>query len=266
MSQFFVLLHRTFLVKTRDPVATMTQLFTATTCGLIFGAVYWQVYENDGTMIEQVLDAQMALSFSIVMIAFLPFDVLLTFPKERRMYLREHFGGLYSTSAFFFARVLCDVPALTASGVILIALVKGMGGLRADWGSCLSVSILSIHTGTALLQFVGAISMNFDQANGIATLFLMMFMMVSPAFLRNCPKWLRWLYDISFIGQMSGYAAKLEFDELEDATELGEFKAPEDVDDAIIVCLVSLAITRSLTYLAVRFLHTGRPWVQLKHD
>ena len=52
-----------------------------------------------------ILDAQMCIVMSVLMAVWLPYDVTLTFPLERRIFLRERKAGLYTTSSFYCARI-----------------------------------------------------------------------------------------------------------------------------------------------------------------
>ena len=58
-----------------------------------------------------------AISFSMLLMSFIAFDIVLLFPKERDFYTRESQAGLYGASAFFHARCLAELPGhLTAGG------------------------------------------------------------------------------------------------------------------------------------------------------
>ena len=69
--QFWVLLERTFLVKARDPICLMTQISSAVLMGLIFGALYWKVYDKTSTTFT-ILDTQMCIVMVTLMAVWLP--------------------------------------------------------------------------------------------------------------------------------------------------------------------------------------------------
>lgn len=89
----WIILHRTFIIKLRDPICLATQLSSAIIMGLIFGALYLNVYDKSTTSFA-ILDAQMCIVMSVLMAVWLPYDVTLTFPIERRIFLRERKAGL----------------------------------------------------------------------------------------------------------------------------------------------------------------------------
>lgn len=267
--QFIVLLHRTFLVKLREPVATVTQLSMAIIMGLLFGGIYFDVYDRADSLTLSVLDAQMAISMTVVMIAFLPFDTLLTFPKERTIFLREMNANLYTTTSFYLARVIADMPMHALAGAIMSLISHPMIGLRCDIGDWIGLNVAGVLTGAAILQTVGAVCANFEQANILATLILMLFMMVSSSFLRTAPIWLGWCKGISFIGILVDCIIYLEFKDIGDYTPgvtaediFEAYDLPIRNEDEFYSNLVTIVIlfiaARVLCFLAVKFLHTGK--------
>lgn len=82
---------------------------------------------------------------AVLMAVWLPYDVTLTFPKERRIFLRERKAGLYTTSQFYLARITADAPAHTVSALIMALIIWGMAGLQL--GMCddfISFSFMSL--------------------------------------------------------------------------------------------------------------------------
>ncbi len=58
MTITWVLLHRTAIVKLRDPICLMTQVSSGIIMGLIFGLLYWDVYNKESVTFS-ILDTQM---------------------------------------------------------------------------------------------------------------------------------------------------------------------------------------------------------------
>ena len=133
----------------------MTQISSAILMGLIFGALYWKTYEKSTTSFA-ILDTQMCIVMVTLMAVWLPYDVTLTFPTERRIFMRERRAGLYSTSAFYVARITADVPAHVVSAIIMGLIVHGMAELKCDLGGFILIMIAAILVGAAILQCVGA--------------------------------------------------------------------------------------------------------------
>merc|ERR1719265_2954145 len=68
--KFLTILHRTFLIKMRDPMVLMTQISTAIMMGLIFGLLYWKSYDKQVEF--AILDTQMACTMGTLMVVWLP--------------------------------------------------------------------------------------------------------------------------------------------------------------------------------------------------
>eukprot|EP00629_Pelagomonadales_sp_RCC1024_P005266 CAMPEP_0119284170 /NCGR_PEP_ID=MMETSP1329-20130426/29853_1 /TAXON_ID=114041 /ORGANISM="Genus nov. species nov., Strain RCC1024" /LENGTH=79 /DNA_ID=CAMNT_0007284847 /DNA_START=26 /DNA_END=261 /DNA_ORIENTATION=+ len=74
--------------------------------GVLLGAIYW----DQGLSQASVQSRVGAISFTMLLMSFIAFDVVLLFPKERDLFRREHQAGLYSHSAFFHARCAAELP------------------------------------------------------------------------------------------------------------------------------------------------------------
>jgi hypothetical protein len=143
-------------------------------------------------------------------------------------------------------------------------------GLRLPLGQFVLLNCAGILSGAALLQMVGALSANFEQANMLSMVVLMLAMMFSPAFMRVCPKWLEWARNISFIGKLSEMTMYLEFKDVHEvfegqvsAEEVYELysvgvRSDEDFWWAAWILFATWVVARVIAYLSVKFLHTGQ--------
>merc|ERR1719379_3034977 len=168
----------------------MTQISSAIMMGLIFGAIFWQCYDRAKEYI--VLDTQMTVTMSVLMAAWLPYDVTLTFPKERQVFLRERKAALYPTSAFYLARISADMPMHVVSAWILATIVYFMAGLQGNYFIWCGVHIYGILVGAAIMQWIGTVCQTFEEANILMMVVMMMTMMMSSGFVRDVPKFLEW--------------------------------------------------------------------------
>ena len=71
-NQFRVIFVRSFLHKFREPIALMTQAFTAIVVPLIFGSMYWQMDLSQ----QASLDRLSAIALLVLMLTFFAFDIL----------------------------------------------------------------------------------------------------------------------------------------------------------------------------------------------
>jgi hypothetical protein len=266
MSKFWTLLTRTFLVKSRDPNVLVTQITTAVFMGLIFGSIYFNTYGKDKAELA-ILDTQMCVTMTVVMSVFIPFDVTLTFPKERQVFLRERKAGLYPTTAFYFARILADMPMHIVAATIQALIIYYMAQLRMGVQYFVFVNVLGVLVGASLMQMIGAICRTFEEANLMAMPVMMLAMMTSTSFVRQVPSWLEWTKSISVMGLLADVASYWEFRDaspslVSGAPVLEEYniriQSTDDVLEAVAVLAAILLATRLATFLGVKFLHTGR--------
>ena len=271
-----VLLFRTFLIKLRDPICLMTQISSAILMGLIFGALYYDSYDKENSSFA-ILDTQMCIVMSVMMVMWLPYDVTLTFPKERRIFLRERKAGLYSSSAFFIARITADTPTLILSAFIMGSIIWGMASLQIGFWSFCGIMIYSILVGASIMQLVGAISRTLEEANIYMMIVVMMSMMLGSGFVREVPQWLQWARDVSVIGVAADLALYLEFKDINSEKygytaadvykEYGiQIQNDSELTHGMLVLLYILLVSRVLCYLAVKFMYTSRTWGEDQMD
>lgn len=266
MSKFWTLLTRTFLVKSRDPNVLVTQMTTAVFMGIILGSLYYDTYGKDKAEFA-FLDTQTCITMTVVMSVFLPFDVILTFPKERQVFLRERKAGLYPTTAFYFARILADVPMHIVAATIQALIVYYLARLRMGVHCFVFVNVFGVLVGASLMQMIGAICRTFEEANLVVMPVMMLAMMTSTSFIRQVPSWLEWTKSISVIGLLADVASYWEFHGASPSlvgwgNVLEEYnfriQSADDVLETVAVLVAILLATRFVTFLGVKFLHTGR--------
>lgn len=258
--------HRTAVIKLRDPICLMTQISSAVLMGLIYGALYIRVYDKSSVAFS-VLDAQMCIVMTVLMAVWLPYDVTLTFPKERRVFLRERKAGLYTTSSFFVARITADMPAHIVSAIILAIIVWNMAGLNIALGSFILIVTYGILIGASIMQLIGAVARTFEEANIYMMVVLMMSMMLGTGFVRETPAFLKWARRISIMGITSDLAMYQEFRNVPakygDAQSIYKqygvlITSEAEQWDGVLILFYIWLITRFLCFLGVKFLFTGR--------
>jgi len=259
--------HRTFIIKYRDPKLLMSQIISTVIYGLLFGIVYWQSYEKQYRF--AVLDIQMALTMIVTVIIFIPQSAISTFPSERKIFLRERKAGLYPTSAFFVARITADMPMHMLVAAIMVCFVYPMCGFRMGFGWLLLVCEVVVLVGAAIIQMIGALCRTFEEANILLMMTLMTSMILTTGFVREVPSWLSWARDISILGINGDIAMYLEFHDF-DSQFVGEssdqvfleygglIKNNDEFLRAMGINAGVYVVARFVTYLAVKFLHTGR--------
>ena len=143
---------------------------------LLLGAIYFQQGLSQASIQSRVG----AISFSMLLMSFIAFDIVLLFPKERDLYTRESQAGLYGASAFFHARCLAELPGhLTAGGAYATIAYWMMGFQNSPmkFAHFFFLCEAVVFAGTSLLIFCGCCARDFEMANNYATVFFCLFMM-----------------------------------------------------------------------------------------
>jgi ABC-type multidrug transport system permease subunit len=191
--------------KLREPAAVMTQASMAIIMPLLVGGIYWNIPLTQ----TAVTDRLAAVSFLVLVQSFMCMDQILLFPKERAVYLRDHATGLHSTSSFFLARTLAEMPFILLFAVIsavisywmcvtrlrdrlsrpgsrLPMLSSRRYGFQRDVRKFfLFVAALAAvtDTGAAFLSSIGAMSETMEMGNLLATLGIVILTLLDGA----CP-------------------------------------------------------------------------------
>uniref|UniRef100_A0A2M4AAC3 Putative transporter abc superfamily breast cancer resistance protein n=1 Tax=Anopheles triannulatus TaxID=58253 RepID=A0A2M4AAC3_9DIPT len=138
--QFCILTRRTTLGTIRNPALMGLRLFGH----ILFGLTIGFVFSNVGD------DASKVLSNISLLIAFLMFiifanamTVILTFPMEMAVFVREHKSNYYSVSAYYFSKLVADFPWMITGVTAFQLIMYYLSGqlLETDriimfWGIC----------------------------------------------------------------------------------------------------------------------------------
>uniref|UniRef100_A0A182MEC7 ABC transporter domain-containing protein n=1 Tax=Anopheles culicifacies TaxID=139723 RepID=A0A182MEC7_9DIPT len=110
--QFVVLVRRTVLCTIRNITLTRFRLLGHLLFGLAIGSVFYNV-GNDGA---KVLSNVSCLILFLMFIVFAnAMTVVLTFPLEMAVFVREHKSNYYPMSAYYFSKLVADFPLMLAS-------------------------------------------------------------------------------------------------------------------------------------------------------
>ena len=242
---------------------------------LIVGGIFWNISLSQSA----VTDRLAAVSFTVLMQAFMCIDQILLFPRERAVYLRDHATGLHSTSSFFVARSAAEMPFILSFAYICATISYFMFGFQRDGRKYLIfVAIICCVTeaGAALLTSLGALSPDMETGNLLATLTIVILTLLDGFYrnLSDVPLWCRWVSSFSFLGYGVQAAAVNEFSGLvftctpEEARtgcipDGDAFLRRQSLDrtsiGANIGYIVVLAVgSRFVAYLALRFMYTGQ--------
>lgn len=226
----------------------------------------------------------MFVTLVVLMQAFMCFDIILLFPLERDVYLREHTSGLYS-SAFYFGRTFAELPLHVGFATIAASISYPMVGFQDDTGKYMAyivLIVLATLAGSSVLLASGSMAEGLEESNVIATLVLILVMLFDGNWVSDdqLPSWLSFLKHLSFMKLAVGAILKNEFDGLEIVCSSSEMMGTGDdsfcpiksgtqylqtrnlegvdVGENCLLLLVHVIIWRFIAYLGLRFLHTGK--------
>jgi len=107
-TQFLYLCKRSGITNIRSPQSTIIRIITTIVVMALGMALYWR----QGSYGYEALQGRVGSQFFVVTFAFLQSmqNIVLVFPEERAVFLREQASSLYSISAYFVGKILAELP------------------------------------------------------------------------------------------------------------------------------------------------------------
>lgn len=155
-------------------------------------------FENIGYTVLAVLNIAGATFFGVANLGFSCYDVLLQFPKDRHVFNREVANGVHSTSSYFFAKMIADLPFQILPCVIwttIYFLLTGIGSGILQFGAYLAISLLVTVCSYSFGYAISSLAPRLEVAVVLAPLFLVVMLVLSGFFLRDpdFPLWIGWI-------------------------------------------------------------------------
>ncbi|XP_046581396.1 broad substrate specificity ATP-binding cassette transporter ABCG2-like [Haliotis rubra] len=215
-NQLMVVSGRTVRNIIRNPQTSILQVFVMIIFGVIVGAIYFDV---DDTASAGIQNRVGAFFFIIMNQVFGNLSAVELFIKERAIFMHENVSGFYRVSAYFLAKVFCDViPMRLVPVTFFTAIVYWMIGLRSAAGYFFYFLLDLFLTALAASGLAFAISASvriFAIANLLIALcyvFMMLFsgLLVNLSSIADWLVWLKWFsifrysLDALSINELSG--------------------------------------------------------------
>ncbi|XP_062552979.1 ATP-binding cassette sub-family G member 1-like [Armigeres subalbatus] len=118
--QFAILTRRTFLGTIRNFTLTVLRFLGHVLFGLIVGTVYYNIGDDGAKVITNIAYIMLILLFTAFANSM---TVVLTFPLEMAVFIREYKSNCYSIGAYFFSKIVADFP-LMIGGVTCFHLIS----------------------------------------------------------------------------------------------------------------------------------------------
>jgi ATP-binding cassette subfamily G (WHITE) protein 1 len=143
--QFGLLAQRNFMNLLRLPQTSYVKLLTTVLTACFAVLLFWQVEPNKAG----VQDIQGALFFITMNISFNAIqNVILIFPDERPVFLREVNNNMYAVSPYFWAKIFSELPFAILTPTIFGCIVYFLIGLNT-----LTIEIFLIFLLTLILIY-----------------------------------------------------------------------------------------------------------------
>ncbi|XP_077867359.1 broad substrate specificity ATP-binding cassette transporter ABCG2-like [Saccoglossus kowalevskii] len=187
---------RTVLNIVRNPFTSVMQMFIMLLFAAVVGVIYWQIDDSLSTGIQNRIGA---FFFIIMNMVFGNLSAIELFIQERVQFLHESASGYYRVSAFFLAKVFCDlIPMRILPTTIFATVTYFMIGFQLEVDNFFIFLLNLILTAITASSLAFCLSSLVSVAQ-LANLFISLcyvFMMVFSGFLVNLNSivvWLRWL-------------------------------------------------------------------------
>ena len=195
-----VVIHREFMQKLRNPQVTVAQLMGAVIMGTIMGSFFYKIPSSNSFLIGN------AIAFVATFSLFFSFHLVLFFPKERHVFLRDFSQGIMGTSEYYFGLALTDIPSAILASTLFGTIFYFMVGLTLDppirFAVFLGCTILTGCTGSAMLLALGSFAPDPATANTLVTL-VFLFVMFLNGYFSDSPVAWAWIETINFLRFMT---------------------------------------------------------------
>lgn len=199
--QFQTLIRRAFLVISRDPTLTRAKALQSIVLSLVVGLIYFRLANNQ----KSIQNVSGALFFILINQSFGSlFGILNSFAAEIPIFRREHSASMYSTSMYYLAKTLAELPFQLLFPALFTTIAYFMIGLHNDspvvWLQVVLVVMLCAQCATSLGLVIATLASSIQVALAISPLILLPFLLFGGFFVNtdSIPVYFRWLSQLSF--------------------------------------------------------------------
>lgn len=196
-----VIFRRNFKESCRNNIVTMSRMMQTVVLGLFIGFLYWDMGLGQDS-IRNRRGALFCLAIQQGLCGFL--SILTAFQSEKLVYFREHDAGLYSTSSYFFARLLVELPLTIISPILFTAIAYPLLHLQSSmvlFSEACAAIMVSTVAAQALGIVVGTVTPSHEVANVVAPVFLGFITIFGGLLIdkNSVPAVLAWIPQLNFV-------------------------------------------------------------------
>lgn len=211
--QLLVLAKREMQKVLRDKATMGARMGMTIGLGVVTGGIFWQI--GDQTADTYDLNSHFGAIFQTSIGAMFgnAQPLILTFPLERPVFMREYATGSYGAAAYFFSKVMVETPVTAIQSCVLTALTYFMVGLQGSffalWFAFFMLGMVS--AGSAIL--IGSLVSNIKTAMEAAPAVFIPQMLFAGFYIRieQIPVFLRWIQYLCGLKWTMNIALATEF-------------------------------------------------------
>jgi len=194
-----ILTYRSMLDTYRNPITFFARLVQFTIVGLFMGATYIPI-GNDQNSVQNREGVLFFVTIGMVMLN--ANGVILTFPLERGLLIRDQYSGMYRVWTYFLGKVIAEIPFGIAVAIVASVVPYWFVGL-ANTPQQFFIFLLGVwvemFTGGSIGLLLGCAMPNAELAVSIAPVFIIPFMLFGGFYanLSTIGPWLNWVQWIS---------------------------------------------------------------------
>lgn len=198
--QFVMLMWRCGLHNLREPAVFKIRLMQIIVLSIIYSLAYWQQKMNQAGVSN--LNGAMFLMQLQMTLGFI-FNVVMIFPSEFPVYLREHFNGVYRADVYFLCKTLVEIPQFTILPFIFTALMYWTIGFYSSASAffiCFGCNFMVCNVSVSFGYLLSTAFNNTAKAIAFGPLFITPCLMIGGFFVNaaTIPIYLAWLKYVSW--------------------------------------------------------------------
>lgn len=183
----------------RNPITFYARLIQFVVVGLFMGATYIPLGNNQ-TSVQNAIGVLYFFSIGYVMLN--ANGVILTFPLERGLLIRDQYSGMYRVWTYFLGKMISELPfgiiiALAAS--LVPYWFVGLANTAAQFFTFVLIVWVQMYSGGSIGLLLGCAMPNPELAVSISPVFIIPFMLFGGFYtnLSSIGPWLNWVQWIS---------------------------------------------------------------------
>jgi ABC-type multidrug transport system ATPase subunit/ABC-type multidrug transport system permease subunit len=189
-SETYILTHRYCLNYYRDTTSIFTRIGINIFLNIFFGLIFKNAGNSKDLMTHFGSIVQIAISAMFASTQ----PVLLTFPIERKIFIREYFNGYYRVISYFIAKTLVEIPLSFFLTLLTVIIRYWLLNLQGNFWKYIGILFLLDFVAGSMALFLGCLTKNIKVAIELSPLIFVPQIMFAGFFIKitQIPLYLRW--------------------------------------------------------------------------